>query len=239
MRNLQSFQNISGFSNTNAVEAVVTLQSYIKSLSGLVAYYPMDETSGTTAVNQAPDTLGTLDGTITGATINQAGQSGTAYSFDNINDLVDCGNNAAFQITTGTIGAFMKADAALGVLTNAVVSKENAYSMFVDNLLFKTYSWAGSTGFRSSAIDVVTDQIWHSVAMSFISGSTNNCLLYLDGVLVLTTTITIQSNAQSLRIGDSAISDHVWHGLIQHAFVCNAVVPASNILSIAQLAGIA
>jgi hypothetical protein len=44
----------------------------------LVAYYKLDETSGSTAV----DVIAANNGTITGATVNQAGKIGTAYSFD-------------------------------------------------------------------------------------------------------------------------------------------------------------
>ncbi len=51
---------------------------------GLVSYYKLDETSGTTA----EDIAGTNDGTTTGATVNQVGKLETAYSFDGINDYV-------------------------------------------------------------------------------------------------------------------------------------------------------
>lgn len=65
----------------------VRLQQHIKRLSGLVAYYPLTESSGV-AVNRAPDTYGTLPGTVTGATQGVDGLVGRAYSFDGVNDNV-------------------------------------------------------------------------------------------------------------------------------------------------------
>lgn len=50
--------------------------------SGLVSYHSLDESSGTTAV----DDYSTIDGTSNaGVTINQAGQIGTSYLFGNVN----------------------------------------------------------------------------------------------------------------------------------------------------------
>jgi len=61
-----------------------------------VAYYRLDESSGTTAY----DAVGAHNGTTTGATVNQAGLIGTSYSFDGSGDYVDLGfnnpTNAAF-----------------------------------------------------------------------------------------------------------------------------------------------
>ena len=51
----------------------------------LVLYYPLNETSGTTA----EDVHGSYDGTTTGATVNQAGKVGTSYSFDGAGDWID------------------------------------------------------------------------------------------------------------------------------------------------------
>jgi len=53
----------------------------------LISYYKLDETSGTTA----DDAHGSNDGTNSGATVNQTGKIGKAYSFDGVNDEIDCG----------------------------------------------------------------------------------------------------------------------------------------------------
>lgn len=62
-------------------------------LNGLVAYYKLDETSGTTAV----DSTGTNNGTINGATINQIGKIGNSFYFDGSGDQVNLGTTNSFS----------------------------------------------------------------------------------------------------------------------------------------------
>lgn len=57
-------------------------------LTGLVSYWKLDETTGTTAY----DAHGSNDGTITGATINQTGIIDKCYDFDGSGDYVDLGD---------------------------------------------------------------------------------------------------------------------------------------------------
>lgn len=70
----------------------------------IVAYYKLDETSGTTAY----DALENYNGTNNGATVNQAGKIGKAYDFDGVTDYV----SSAAPISFGafSISAWVKAD---------------------------------------------------------------------------------------------------------------------------------
>ena len=56
---------------------------------GMVYYWKLDETSAGPVV----DCYGSNDGTNHGATINQLGMVGTAYSFDGSTDYIDAPNN--------------------------------------------------------------------------------------------------------------------------------------------------
>ena len=257
MHNLQSFQNISGFSNTNAVEAVVTLQSYIKSLSGLVAYYPMDETSGTTAVNQAPDTLGTLDGTITGATINQAGQSGASYSFDGVNDDVLTGYGPTILSTddfsilflakissTGNTGGYITLVGAKNTgagATELVVFINNV----VDSGLAGTYmigSGGGDIYVNLGSGTDYRDDLWH--LWSFVKTGTSGSLFIdtttigTDGDISATITLGARYFALGARNSTGTIDRYVKTDM-QHVSFYNRVVTASERLIILQRAGLA
>jgi hypothetical protein len=57
-----------------------------------IAYYYLDEASGTTAY----DALGVYNGTNNGATVNQEGKIGKAYSFDGTNDGINLGSSSNF-----------------------------------------------------------------------------------------------------------------------------------------------
>lgn len=75
-----------------------------------VAYFAMDETSGSTAT----DSEGSNDGTIkTNVTVNQTGKYGKAYTFESnysngLTQGIWCGTGADFNLTTeGTIAAWI------------------------------------------------------------------------------------------------------------------------------------
>ena len=61
---------------------------------GMVSYWKLDEASAGPVI----DSYGSNDGTNHGATINQPGQVDQAYSFDGVNDYVDCGNDNSLLI---------------------------------------------------------------------------------------------------------------------------------------------
>lgn len=64
------------------------LSRTFRSLPGLTVYYPMNELTGTSSVNNAPATLGTLNGTISNTLVGQPGNMGKAYYFDGAGDRV-------------------------------------------------------------------------------------------------------------------------------------------------------
>lgn len=68
----------------------------IKSGEGLVGYWKFDEGTGTTALDSSGYNR---NGTISGATVNQTGQVGKAYSFGGDGDNVNLGN--VFDYTIG------------------------------------------------------------------------------------------------------------------------------------------
>lgn len=90
------------------------LQQYIKHLPNLVAYYPMNATDGTSALNRAPATLGTLNaGQSGGVTFGQDGKVGKSFKFDGVDDFLEITNANSklpmYQYSGGfTIGFFVK-----------------------------------------------------------------------------------------------------------------------------------
>jgi hypothetical protein len=95
----------------------------------LVAYYKLDETSGTTAY----DALGNYNGTNNGATVNQSGKIGKAYSFDGTNDYVQIGDADLFDINN------------------------NNFSI---NLWINPSSWTGTMGIVSKSVDIGSSKGW-------------------------------------------------------------------------------
>lgn len=87
MQNILSIRNKQTFSKEGVTDPFSKALNSISSLPGLIAYYPLDETSGN-AINRAPSTLGTLNGTVSNVTQGVAGLVGRSYSFDGAGDRV-------------------------------------------------------------------------------------------------------------------------------------------------------
>ncbi len=118
--------------------------------------------------------------------------------FDGVNDYIKTTNNAELQLTTGTLEAWVKTK--YEPYFHGIVVKQIAYGLLVEEGIFVTYDWHTATILTSGTN--IADQTWHHVAMTFMSGVTNGTKLYVDGVLKLTTTLTVEAPAgHELTIG--------------------------------------
>lgn len=69
--------------------------------TGLVSYWKLDETSGTTTI----DNTGANNGTITGATVNETGKISKAYTFANSN-YIEIANESNFDFLSNLTASF-------------------------------------------------------------------------------------------------------------------------------------
>lgn len=109
---------------------------YLSSL-GAVAYWNFNEVSGTTAA----DSIGSNNGTITGATWITSNISGNALSFDG-NDSVNVGSDSSLQVQSHTISAWIYLYSNVSNGTSMMI-----YSR-ASNILAAGYEWGirGSSG---------------------------------------------------------------------------------------------
>lgn len=166
------------------------------------------------------------NGTINGATYWSDGRG--SFNFDG-NDKITSTNNASVQITVGTIGAWFKAtNTNTGV--HGIIAKQSAWGLFVWGNLLRAYDWG--TGVVRSTSYTVGDNSWHQAVMTFtqtIGSPSNNAIIYLDGVAVLTTTIKHGNHNVTVQIGE-ANAGQFFRGNIAQAMVYNRVLSASEIL---------
>lgn len=146
----------------------------------------------------------------------------TALSFDGVDDYVDCGNGVSLQLTVGTMEAWIKTTDA-GSSYRGVIVKQLAYSLFlVDNIL-TLFDWTAGVA-QSTAVNLA-DGIWHHVAVSFQSGVTNGTIIYVDGLPVLTTTMTVSSQSKSFGIANGSMDSfgQYFTGIIDESRVWNVI----------------
>jgi hypothetical protein len=145
-----------------------------------------------------------LIGGIGGTLVNGTGFGTTNngfFIFDGTNDYINFGNSAAIQQTSGTISAWAKTSAPGGSF-RGIIAKQGAYGLFYADSVLVAYDWAADAT-RSTGINIV-DNTWKNVVLTYQSGVSNGTFIYLNGVSVLTTTITIQSQVANLFGGAEA-----------------------------------
>jgi hypothetical protein len=149
--------------------------------------------------------------------VGVAGAAGNALNFDGSNDIVTITNNSNFQLTTGTIETWVKTSNA-GSGYRAIGGKAFGFALYLKDNVLLAYDWAAG-GDKTTGINLA-DNLWHHVALSFNSGVSNSSYIYIDGVLKLTTTYTVSSQADPIRIGDSGYTQ-AYNGSIDEFRVWN------------------
>jgi hypothetical protein len=148
---------------------------------GLVSYYKLDETSGTTVY----DSHGSNDGTNNGATINVAGKIDKAYSFDGTNDYVNSGNSTDLNPNELTVSCWVKVNS---FKDGYFVSKDGRTDKILNN--WRIGTWASGNAFLferyTNADNFMTNVTGYSTGVWYhlVGVSVNNQnLLYVNGVL--------------------------------------------------------
>ena len=220
------------------------LFSYILSLPDLVAYYPLNETSGD-AINQAPATKGTLNGTITGATQGVAGQVGRAYSFDGVNDQITMDLWAAVN-TNITMGTICKtndlAEGRQSIISNGGGSGGNrGYSLVINGGVTPTTD--GSLFILDHFVKWVdTGYNWPDTnfhIVDLVLNSSGFPSIFVDGIQKYSSGSVTFSSANTTSAIGMDLGLGFMNGKIQHAYILNQALANGNRLKIARIARLA
>ncbi|WP_440989179.1 PKD domain-containing protein [Haloarchaeobius baliensis] len=160
--------------------------------TGLVAYYPVDENSGSTA----DDASGGNDGTVDGATQGVPGILNTsAYSFDGVDDSVQAPTDLSSSLgTSGTVSAWIKTTQSGDDTMWQAPGITGVESNGDGNDVF--YGWidaSGNIGVMAGNTDgalsttEINDGTWHHVVL-VRNATTGETRVYVDGVLEDTAT---------------------------------------------------
>ena len=136
---------------------------------------------------------------------------------------------AALNINIGTVEAWIKTSGP-GTVFRAIVAKQYAWGIFLLNNELTIYSWKAGTAFgQHQTGKFLNDNVWHHVAFSFQSGVTNGTKIYLDGLLVATTTMFVDHHYRELQIGEGGGGFQHFNGQIDEVRVWNCVRTATEI----------
>lgn len=222
-------------------------QQSIITLPNLVLYYPFNEDSGTTVFNRAPATIGTNNGTNTGATVNQLGKSGKAYSFDGDDDFVASASGPSISpsgdFTYGVIfniRTFISGGTTTNGSGNYIVDRPSGAPLFsfkiltTEKLCLQTRYDDNSGIAGTSSIDALTINTWY-FAVGVRTYNTNFSL-YLNGTFQNSSADTTKDLTPPIlhfsRNG-AVYSDQ----LTQHFFAVNRALSTTEISNLARSAG--
>jgi len=256
MQNVANVANVSSTSRKQVFDPSNQLFSEIVNLPGLRAYYPLNEDSGN-AINRAPATYGSFNGTVSGALQGQAGQVGKSYDLDGSDDFINCNSTAILPANTEACSIFAiiksnNTDAIQNIIGNKRDSTTLGWHLKIstnNRLEFGFYTGSlFSEGTNRSWGDTeelgVADDTWVFVGVTF-DGFTAK--FYVDDTEFVRETLENQVNisentAQNVRIGHrqaAGVGEEFFDGGIQHVGVTNTVLSTSQMLRLCQLRGFA
>ena len=134
-----------------------------------------------------------LVGGIGGTLVNGVGFGTTNngfFTFDGSNDYINFGNNSTLYQNSGTLSVWTKASSPGGGF-RGIIARQGAYGFFYNDSILVAYDWGGNVT-RSTGINIA-DNTWKNVVMTYQSGVNDGTIIYLNGVSVLTTTISISN----------------------------------------------
>jgi hypothetical protein len=194
--------------------------------TGLVGYWRLGESSGTVVNdNSGNGRFGANYGATVGAAGLLTDDTDTAYSFDGVGNRVIIGNPSGLQLSTGTIEAWVNASTQSNY--RSIIQKADAYDLAVNNNVLVFWD-PGTSSARSTGVSL-NDGVRHHIALSFQSGVANGSIVYIDGVAVLTATLTQTTQANSLAIGNHGTVGQPFLGIIDEVAVYSAVLSDATI----------
>ena len=183
---------------------------------GLVAHYPFNGNANDASTNSN-------DGTVNGATLttDRFGNANSAYSFDGVDDDINCGNSNIFDLSNFTISLWFRELVQPPVQGAVVISKsasddgEMGYRMTIDNDNLNRIIWSRmgdpttGAGFHTSTVSF-EDSIWtHYVGIK----NNDTLFIYINGINAGYTTgmTATYNNTNPLLIGKSHVGGGEWH----------------------------
>jgi len=217
--------------NRNDTESVlfsISNVEIVKSMTGLVSWWRFE--------GDAKDSVGSNDGTITGAVFNSSGKYGGAYQFDGVNDYINIPYSSDFDFGTGinfTISMWLKKGANNAQMwlidrriTSGATQGFGVYNAPTSNNL----SFYALSSTRYSNLQL-SDTEWHHVVFTANRGVGSN--FYLDNVIsnTMSNVPGNYSNVTQMTIGGRSFTQPAltYNGSIDEVMIFNRSLSASEV----------
>jgi hypothetical protein len=215
-------------------------------VDGLVSYWKLDETSGSTAY----DSLGVNNGTIYGA-IPTTGKINGAYNFDGVNDYINSGSDSSLDnLPAITLSAWIypitEGEGGLGYILEKSGGDTSGFRFRTQNvggsqpreIAFRV-DYSTTDMYRYSNNNMINLNEWNYVVVTWDgSSSYSNIHIYVNGEEVtyrlnsdgVGTRVSDSSN--SLIIGNSADTSSTFKGSIDEVGIWNRALSSDEIIKL-------
>lgn len=189
-----------------------------------VAYWKMDENTGTTA-NDSSGNGNT--GTMTGGTW-APGKVGSAIFFDG-NDYINAGSGSSMDLQTFTITTWVKSATSSGQRTIIGQTTDGGYQLRLENSTNKIQlNKQGNVNiFTSPDGSVITNDVWTHIAVSY--NAAGNYAAYVNGSLVTSGTNDQTLTYSTVTIGRGYGSGEFFNGHIDDLKIYNYVLSPAQV----------
>lgn len=194
---------------------------------GLVLYL---DAANTRSYSGSGTSSNSLVGGIGATLVNGVGFTSSnngAFTFDGSNDYINFGNSSAVQQSSGTLSAWAKASSPGGGY-RGIIAKQGAYGLFYTDSVLVAYDWVADAP-RSTGVNIA-DNTWKNVVLTYQSGVSNGTRIYINGVSVLTTTITVLNQTGNLFGGAEANAGQYASCQISSFNIYNRALSATEVL---------
>jgi len=201
----------------------------------LVAWYKLDDGSGTTAADSSA--YGNNDGTLIGVPDWVTGHlSSGGLDFNGVSDYVDCGNDVSLDITDAvTLAAWVDTnDSGGGAFGPYVAKGDHCYGLqhSAGNGI-EFFIWDSTTWYAAFyAVDESFNNEWHHVVGTYDGMQLKT---YVDGILCAVTDHigSMGSDTYTVNIGRSSeYTDRFYEGLIDDVRIYDKALSQAEIVSI-------
>ncbi len=201
--------------------------------AGLVAYYPFNG-------NASDESGNGNDGIVNGATLvaDRFGNPNRAYSFDGINDYINCGNDEILNLATFSVSYWVNSDHTPGSgLISNIISKGGNYTSCWDHttapkpgIIFND----GTTWHYSNSTSTFIPDKWYHIVATY---NKNSLVVYVNGVSNNTVFAgeDPQTNVDPLCIGSSSTFSGFLRGSIDDLRVYNRALAPSEVTKLYKL----
>ncbi len=189
---------------------------YDTDTTGLLGYWPMEETSGTSVA----DVVGSNTGTATGTTIVD-GPYGKARNFNGSSDYLSVASVSGLSLGNTVFSTEMWIKPTATPTTRQwplLLGDASAGNLHISYNTSGTISLGVWNGGECSVTPVVG--AWNHVAFTF-DGTTGRC--YLDGALKSTTAMTFNLSSTALKIAQAQVSEAYFNGSIDEIRISSIV----------------